>query len=64
MLGNVHAYFSDKPIPFVVAFAPGSSTDIVVRLIGEQVFEANTWHHQDSVIFYFKQLKKDKQCVL
>jgi tripartite-type tricarboxylate transporter receptor subunit TctC len=31
------AAFPDKPIRFIVAFAPGSSTDIVARLIGEQV---------------------------
>lgn len=31
------AAFPDKPVRFVVAFAAGSSTDLVARLIGEQV---------------------------
>jgi tripartite-type tricarboxylate transporter receptor subunit TctC len=34
------AAFPEKPIRFVVAFAAGSSTDIVARLIGEQVAAA------------------------
>lgn len=35
-----HAVFPEKPIRFVVAFPPGSSTDIVARLVGEQVSAA------------------------
>ena len=34
------AAYPDKPIRIVVAFAPGSSTDIVARLVGEQMSQS------------------------
>ena len=34
---SVQAAFPDKPIKIVVAFAPGSSTDVVARSIGQQL---------------------------
>ena len=37
---SASAAFPEKPIRFVVAFAAGSSTDIVARLVGEQVSTA------------------------
>jgi tripartite-type tricarboxylate transporter receptor subunit TctC len=33
----VYAVYPEKPIKIVAAFAPGSSTDIVARLLGEQL---------------------------
>jgi len=33
----VHAVYPDRPIKIVVAFAPGSSTDIVARNIGQNL---------------------------
>jgi tripartite-type tricarboxylate transporter receptor subunit TctC len=36
-MAPAHAAYPDKPIKIVVAFAPGSSTDTVARLIGEQL---------------------------
>ena len=33
----VHAVYPDRPIKIVVAFAPGSSTDIVARTIGQNL---------------------------
>ena len=34
MLANSHAAYPEKPIRFVVAFAPGSSIDISIQGVG------------------------------
>ena len=39
-LSMAHAAYPDKPIKIVVAFPPGSSTDIVARALGQPLSEA------------------------